>query len=400
MTKYTISILAKSWNIDNHFPGIKKTFFMIRIGPGVLQHSKTGSMPWEEERREYYTMKAIKLPSGNYRVSAYLGRDQDGREIRRSFVGPDKHKVLAQAAEFVDTHRYQQGNCSLRAAVRQYITSHDSLSPATIRGYETMERELNNQYSSFMDRKCMLISVDDVQAVIDAISKKHSAKTVRNYSGFISAVLRSNRIAMPIVALPNKDTSEPDVPDAFMIQRILSAAGPGSELWVCIALASMGPLRAGEIAALGRSDMSDPLEYIDRDACTIHVAHDMVYGPDRVWHIKEPKTPTSDRILTMPREIIDAIVSRGYVTNWTSVGIYSRFERLLRNNGIPHYRFHDLRHTCASMLHAKGYPDKYIQARTGHASDEVLRRVYTHVLTNERQKIESEIVNDFEALLS
>lgn len=60
----------------------------------------------------------------------------------------------------------------------------------------------------------------------------------------------------------------------------------------------------------------------------------------------------------------------------------------------------DLRHTCASMLHAKGYPDKYIQARTGHASDEVLRRVYTHVLTNERQKIESEIVNDFEALLS
>lgn len=97
---------------------------------------------------------------------------------------------------------------------------------------------------------------------------------------------------------------------------------------------------------------------------------------------------------------MDAIRRQGYVTTWNSHQIYRRFSALLKKNDIPHYRFHDLRHYCASMLHAKGYPDAYIQARTGHASNEVLRQVYTHTLTDEARIITAEMLSDFDAVLN
>ena len=40
-------------------------------------------------------MKATKLNSGNYHVLVYCGKDSSGKEIRKSFTGPDKAKVLA-----------------------------------------------------------------------------------------------------------------------------------------------------------------------------------------------------------------------------------------------------------------------------------------------------------------
>ena len=50
-------------------------------------------------------MKATKLPSGMWRVLAYAGKDRSGRPVRKSFSGPDKRKVLSDAAAWVDEHR-------------------------------------------------------------------------------------------------------------------------------------------------------------------------------------------------------------------------------------------------------------------------------------------------------
>lgn len=47
--------------------------------------------------------------------------------------------------------------------------------------------------------------------------------------------------------------------------------------------------------------------------------------------------------------------------------ITNRFGRILWANNIPHFRFHDLRHYSANVLHALGIPDAYIMERGGWA---------------------------------
>ena len=45
---------------------------------------------------------------------------------------------------------------------------------------------------------------------------------------------------------------------------------------------------------------------------------------------------------------------------------------------MPHIRFHDLRHSCASMLVAKKVPIKTIQEWLGHSSYRTTANIYSH----------------------
>lgn len=48
---------------------------------------------------------AKKLPSGSWRVRAYIGKDENGKPIYKSFTGTDKRKVEKEAAAYADEHR-------------------------------------------------------------------------------------------------------------------------------------------------------------------------------------------------------------------------------------------------------------------------------------------------------
>lgn len=52
----------------------------------------------------------------------------------------------------------------------------------------------------------------------------------------------------------------------------------------------------------------------------------------------------------------------------------------LQRLGLPHVRFHDLRHTCASILMAMGYPINLVQQRLGHGDPATTLRMYGHVM--------------------
>ena len=54
---------------------------------------------------------------------------------------------------------------------------------------------------------------------------------------------------------------------------------------------------------------------------------------------------------------------------------------------LPHFRFHDLRHYCASIQHAMGIPDAYIMQRGGWGSDTVLKNVYRHALKDKSDEM-------------
>jgi integrase len=45
-----------------------------------------------------------------------------------------------------------------------------------------------------------------------------------------------------------------------------------------------------------------------------------------------------------------------------------KLERILKRAGLPKIRFHDLRHTCATLLLSKGVHPKFVQELLGHAT--------------------------------
>jgi integrase len=57
------------------------------------------------------------------------------------------------------------------------------------------------------------------------------------------------------------------------------------------------------------------------------------------------------------------------------------YVRLLKKAEIPRrVRFHDLRHTCATLLLLKGAHPRLVQELLGHASSSITMDTYSHVL--------------------
>lgn len=62
------------------------------------------------------------------------------------------------------------------------------------------------------------------------------------------------------------------------------------------------------------------------------------------------------------------------------------FKRLLSRAGLPHMRFHDLRHAAASLLMAEGVPIKVISEALGHSDITVTLKVYAHLMPGAQQE--------------
>src|SRR4051812_33538704 len=58
--------------------------------------------------------------------------------------------------------------------------------------------------------------------------------------------------------------------------------------------------------------------------------------------------------------------------------INRHFKPLLRRAGLPNLRWHDLRHTCFTILLARGTHPKYVQHLAGHASIQLTLDRYSH----------------------
>ena len=67
------------------------------------------------------------------------------------------------------------------------------------------------------------------------------------------------------------------------------------------------------------------------------------------------------------------------------VGCVCGFARLLADHGLRKIRFHDLRHSCASLLLKQGVPMKQIQKWLGHSDISTTANIYAHLDSQSKQ---------------
>lgn len=346
---------------------------------------------------------AKKLPSGSWRCQVYSHTEKiiqpDGsvkkKRVYRSFTSDIpgmKGKRLAEQAASTwaaeKENRNSVENITLGEALDRYIEGRESvLSPRTIMDYKRIRK---NELQSIMNIKIALITQEDIQRAVNIEAQSRSPKTVRNSHGLISAVLHIYRPNFaPNTTLPKKVRPDIYVPSDMEIKRLLSVVS-GTDMELPILLAAFGPMRRGEICALSSEDISGNI---------VHVCKNMVITGDHEWIIKTPKSYAGDRYIDYPDFVADKWRGKnGRVVCLTPDAVSDRFSRLLKINGIQHFRFHDLRHYSASIQHALGIPDSYIMQRGGWGSDGILKSVYRHVLEDKTKQMNYRANNYFSEL--
>ena len=155
-------------------------------------------------------------------------------------------------------------------------------------------------------------------------------------------------------------------------------------------LAAFGSLRRSECCALLISDIEGDI---------IHVNKAMVLDVRKQWVIKPPKSKAGYRDIKMPGFVIERLVPRtasGRIVDLAPVTLTNYFTMQREKHGLHYFRFHDLRHYQASILHAMGVPDKYIMERGGWSTDSTLKNIYQHTMSEKRKQVEDDIVKRFE----
>lgn len=191
--------------------------------------------------------------------------------------------------------------------------------------------------------------------------------------------------------------------------RLLQAAR-GSRLYLPVLLAIATGMRRGEILALRWED-------VDLDAGTLSVRRTLSQVKGRL-EFKEPKSARSRRVIALPAFAVEALrqhqaaqaaerlragaayASQGLVCATATGGPLAHnfgrgYAALLQRAGVPRVRFHDLRHSHATLLLGQNVHPKVVSERLGHAAVGITLDVYSHVAP----ALQQEAADRLEALL-
>lgn len=329
--------------------------------------------------------KAKKLPSGNWRILA--STTVNGVRIRKSFTAPEKKKAELAAAKWVAGVEKESvtENITLSEAYEKCIAAKSAvLSPSTLRAYESMQ---HNTFQDLMPVNINSLTSATIQRSVNILAADSSPKYVKNAYGLLSTVLSMFRPDFrPIITMPQKQKNEMYIPDDNDM-RILLDSVKGHRIEIPVLLAAFGPMRRGEVCAVTSDD-------VHGNIITVNKA--IVKGKDNKWHLKSPKTFSSYRNIEYPDFVIKRLEGiSGNLTDMTPTAITDAFQKIIKKSGLPHFRFHDLRHYAVSTLHAINVPDKYIMARGGWSTNYTMNNVYNHALKSKKDIVEHQITEHF-----
>ena len=210
-------------------------------------------------------------------------------------------------------------------------------------------------------------------------------------------------------SLPRYQQGEMQVLDITQIGQFLVAAN-GSHYEALYHLAVTAGLRQGELFGLKWSDLK-------WNRATIHVQRQVQRIRGQGWSFVEPKTKAGRRTiklsegtlqglrehkerLEMQKDIVgerwkdyDLIFPSTVGTPGNRSNMRVDFLRVLEKAGLPKIRFHDLRHTCASVLLNHGLPVIVVSNMLGHSKPSITLDIYGH-LSQEKQSEAARIMDE------
>lgn len=314
-------------------------------------------------------MKLEQLPSGSYRIKKVV----KGVTYRVTFDHkPTQSEILSELSKRIES--FSESKDSFFMCVEAYINSKvNILSPSTIISYKMILRHM----PAWLNMPINKLTQIDIQNAVNEYAKDHSPKSVKNYHGLISAVIKMYRPNLVLrTTLPKGKEKEVRVPSHDEISMILKQV-EGTEYHIPFQLGCLG-MRRGEILALSLDDL-------DGDCLTIDKSK--VISLDGGYEIKNlPKTISSVRKIYIPDKLAEEIREKGYIYKGSPGQILKALHRTQDRLGIPRSRFHDLRHYFVSYAHSLGWADADIIAITGHKTDEIAKRVYRHSMANRNDK--------------
>ncbi|MBP5431080.1 site-specific integrase [Ruminococcus sp.] len=335
--------------------------------------------------------KAVQLPSGSWRVRVYdkeLGKQVSFTSQLEGKAGKAEAELMAREYQLGKRQRAKKGK-TVGECIDEYINLKENiLSPTTISSYR---KDKKNNLSELCGIPLNELTSTDIQAHMNKLSLTKSAKTVRSAHGLLVSVLHVFAPDMRITTtLPKVQKKIKQLPT---VQEVMKAV-IGSDIELPCLLAMWCSLRMSEVRGARKSDIKDGV---------LTIQNTIVTADGENIEKQETKTIESTRQIKLPERIISLINAlpkeQVYLTTLSGQALYKRFSRLLEAKGVQHMTFHDLRHMNASVMLALGIPDKYAMERGGWSSPHVMKSVYQHTFTAERQAADDKIDDYFNDIL-
>jgi len=320
-------------------------------------------------------------------------RDQSGVQ-RSKAVSTRKKDAEAyldsvQAQVHAGTYRHIE-DVTFRDFAEQWLSDYAAISvkASTLATYKS--RIDGPLLRAFGDRKLSTIGAADIQKLLAKQSGAGlSPATLRAYLVLLHNMFEHARRWDYLAVNPTTGIKPPRLPHSemdFLIPeevRALLAAATGTH-YPLVATAVMTGMRQGELLALQWDD-------INWRAGTIRVRRSLYCG-----EFVAPKSERSVRTIGMsdrlaailldhkvgaPYSPYDLVFPTPDGTPMDAANMRKRvFEPTLRRAGLRKIRFHDLRHTYASILINQGENLKYIQSQLGHSSIKTTVDRYGHLM--------------------
>ena len=295
--------------------------------------------------------------------------------------------IELEKGNFVNKNRQQDFKTVADNFMQNYAISYCKKS--TVSGYKGYLK--NHLLPYFKNYKASEITPTLIEGYISGMQKKgYKNKTINHtinlLSGIFSKAVRAGFVSYNPVSLIKRlklPHLEMEFLDTFDIKALLETAkGEYPTFYPLLQTAIATGMRRGELLALTWND-------IDYDRKLIRVNKSYHLG-----RVEDTKTKNSVRNVCIPDNLVTVLkewkkkAPAGKVVFCNGVGTYQDpnnmikryFKPCLEKAGVKNIRFHDLRHTYASLMISKGLPIKFIQQQMGHNSIQVTLDRYGHLM--------------------
>ena len=323
-------------------------------------------------------------------------------DVRRNFVPPNVQRIEEREA-------MQKGDILFTDFLLKWLrVAKSTVKLTTYASYEMMATRIIIPYFETLNIKLKELTTEDIQEFYSAQLERVSANTVIHYHAVIHRALKYAVKIKTIQSNPAVNVERPrkekfigSFYDKKEINTLFDII-QGHPLEVAIKLAAFYGLRREEIIGLKWTA-------IDFENNTLTIQHTVTECNLDGKHIEvaSDTAKTDSSLRTMPlvtnfremllakkekqehyrklcgrsycKEYLDYIFVNEMGERWKPRYLSDGFKRILEQNGLRRIRFHDLRHTCASLLLANNVPMKKIQEWLGHSEFSTTANNYAHL---------------------